>query len=91
MSTFSPVGLQSSNGMGMCVCVCVCVCARACVHACMRASMCVCVCLSVCVCVYTMLAYPRISSFCAIHKQARTRILKQFEDSELTGLKVDIA
>ena len=29
MSTFSPIGLWSSNGMKMCVCVCVCV------HACM--------------------------------------------------------
>ena len=27
----------------------------------------------------------------AIHKHAHTRILKPFEDSELTGLKVDIA
>ena len=26
MSTFSPVGLRSSNGMRECVCVCVCVC-----------------------------------------------------------------
>ena len=25
MSTFSPVGLRSSNGMSVCVCVCVCV------------------------------------------------------------------
>ena len=71
--------------------MCVCVCARACVHACMRASMCVCVCLSVCVCVYTMLAYPRISSVHAIHKHHQTRILKPFEDSKQTGLKVDIA
>ena len=61
----------------MCVCVCVCVC----MHVCERDEL----------NVYTMLAYPRISSFCAIHKQVRTRILKQFEDSELTGLKVDIA
>ena len=41
-----------------------------------------------------MLAYPNISSFgtmpaSAIHMH--TRILKPFEDSELTGLKVDIA
>ena len=41
--------------------------------------------------VYTTLAYPRISSFCTIRKHAHTRILKPFEDSELTGLKVDIA
>ena len=41
--------------------------------------------------VYTTLAYPPISSFRTIHKHAHTRILKPFEDSELTGLKVDIA
>ena len=29
MSTFSPVGLQCSNGMRLCVCVCVCVCTLA--------------------------------------------------------------
>ena len=28
MSTFSPISLQSANGMRMCVCVCVCVCWR---------------------------------------------------------------
>ena len=69
----------------MCTCVCVCVCACACV----------CVCLRVCgrneLNVYTTLAYPRISSFRTIHKYAHTCILKRFEDSELTGLKVDIA
>ena len=59
--------------------------------------MCVCVCVCVRVCgrnelnVYTTLAYPRISSFRTIYKHAHTRILKPFEDSELTGLKVDIA
>ena len=59
--------------------------------------MCVCVCVCVRVCgrnelnVYTTLAYPRISSFRTIHKYAHTCILKRFEDSELTGLKVDIA
>ena len=31
MSTFSPVGELSRNGMRMCVCVCVCVCACVCV------------------------------------------------------------
>ena len=59
MSTFSPVGSRSSNGMRMCVCVCVCVRVRACVRACV----CVCVCgrneLEVC----STLAYPPISSF----------------------------
>ena len=48
MSTFSPVGTLSSNGMRMCVCVCVRACVRARVRACVRA--CVRVCLSVCVC-----------------------------------------
>ena len=62
-------------------------------------------CVCVCVCgggegggggqnelnVYTMLAYPRISSFRAIYKHMHTRILKPFEDSEPTGLKVDTA
>ena len=38
MSTFSPVGSRSSNGMRMCVCVCVCVCTF--VHANMRACAC---------------------------------------------------
>ena len=77
------------------MCVTVYVCHSVCAHVCV----CVCVCHSVCVCVcgrnelnvYTMLAYPRIGSFCAIHKHMHTRILKPFEDSEPTGLKVDIA
>ena len=52
------------------------------------------VCESVCVCVDGMnLKYPlcwhiHISSFCTMPS---TRILKPFEDIELTGLKVDIA
>ena len=101
MSTFSPVGLRSSNGMGMCVSQCVCVCLRACVHAraCVCVSVCVCVCVCVCLCVrernelnvYTTLAYSRISSFRAIHKHTHTRILIPSENSEPTGLKVDIA
>ena len=66
---------------------------RVCVHARVHVRACV----RVCVCgrnelnIYTTLAYPRISSFRTIHKHARTRIVKPFEDSELTGLKVDIA
>ena len=72
-----------------CVCVCVCACVRACV------CVCVCVCARVCgrneLNVYTTLTYPRISSFRAIHKHAHTHILKPFEASQLTGLKVDIA
>ena len=74
MSTFSPVGSWSSNGMRMCVCVCV----------------------------WTEwtwnLHYFGISTYqfipfyaSAIHKHTHTRILKPFEDSEPTGLKVDIA
>ena len=99
MSTFSPMGLRSSNGMGMCVSVCVSV--RACMQTrvcvCVPQCVCMCECALACVCgrnelnVYTMLAYPRISSFCVIHKHTHTRILKPFEDSEPTGLKVDIA
>ena len=68
-----------------------CVCVRACVRACMHACEHVCVCAIVCVCVYTMLAYPRISSVHAIHKHHQTHIRKPFEDSKQTGLKVDIA
>ena len=75
MSTFSPVGLQSSDGMRMCVCACACV--RVCGWNELN--------------VYTTLAYPCISSFRTIHKHVHTRILKPFEDSKLTGLKVDIA
>ena len=40
--------------------------------------------------VYTTMACRRVSSFRATHKQVHTRILKPFEDSEQTGLKVDI-
>ena len=58
--------------------------------------MCVCVCvwneLEVC----TTLAYPHNYEFIlyyasAIHKHTHAHILKPFEDSEPTGLKVDIA
>ena len=70
MSTFSPVGLRSSNGMRMCVGVCV----------------------------YGMnLKYALPwhinisvhSILCQCHKH--THILRPFEDSKPTGLKVDIA
>ena len=85
----------------VCVCVCVCVCdsVTVCVCVCVCDSVCVpkhmCVC--VCVCgrnelnVYTTMAYPCISSFRAIHKHTHTHILKPYEDSEPTGLKVDTA
>ena len=64
-------------------------------RACVRACVCVCVCgrnePEVC----TMLAYPHMSSFHVMpvltHKHTHTRILKPFDDSEPTGLKVDIA
>ena len=62
--------------------------------------MCVCVC--VCVCVdemnmkYALLWYIHRSVHsvlcqCYTHKHMHTRILKPFEDSEPTGLKVDLA
>ena len=57
---------------------------------------CVCVCVCVCVCgwneleVCTTLAYIYISVH-SVHKHTHTCILKPFEDSEPTGLKVDIA
>ena len=56
-------------------------------------------CVRACVCedgmnlhyvgIYTYQFIPHYAS--AIHKEAHTRILKTFEDSEPTGLKVDIA
>ena len=56
------------------------------------------VCVCVCVCgwneleVCTTLAYPHISSFRTMPvPYTSTRTLKPFEDSEPTGLKVDIA
>ena len=60
-------------------------------HVCVCATVCVCVCGRNELNVYARLAYPHISSFHAIHKHTHTRILKPFEDSEPTGLKVDIA
>ena len=76
MSTFSPIGLRSSNGMRMCMChsVCACVCVCVCACACMFVCVCVCmrVCMRACVCgwnelnVYATLAYPRISSFSSL-------------------------
>ena len=41
--------------------------------------------------VYNMLAYPHISSVLCVYTQAHAHILKPFEDSNLTGLKLDIA
>ena len=85
--------------VGVCACararvrVCVCVCA--CMHACVRAG--VRACVRACVCernelqVYTKLAYPHISPFRAMPvPYTSTRTLKPFEDSDPTGLKVDI-
>ena len=60
----------------------------------------VCVCVHVCVCAeWTWsMHYIGISTYqfipyyaSVIHKHTHTCILKPFEDSELTGLKVDIA
>ena len=77
----------------MCVCVCVCVCA--CVRACV-CCVCICVCV-VCACVYGMnlkytlcwhihISVPTVLCQLVLY----TCILKPFEDSEPTGLKVDI-
>ena len=77
MSTFSPIGLWSSNGMSVCVCVCVCV---------DKMNM-----------KYALHQHIHISAVhsvlyvSATHKNMCTHILKLFEDSEPTGLKVDIA
>ena len=87
MSTFRPAGSLSSNDMRKCVCVCVCL------HTRMRSCMHVCGWNELEVC--TTLAYLYISLFCTMpvytHTHTRVRILIPFEDSELTGLKVDTA
>ena len=90
MSTFNPIGSWSSDGMRMCVCVCVCV--RACVRACVHA----CVCVDRMNLKYAVRWHIHISVhsvLCQHYTQAHayTHILKPFEDSEPTGLKVDIA
>ena len=80
--------------------VCVCVCVRACVRPCVRA--CVRACVRVCVCVDGMnlkyalrwqihISVPSVLCQCYTQAHAHTHILKPFEDSEPTGLKVDIA
>ena len=79
MSTFSPVGLQSSNGISVCVCVCVCAWRvymewTWSVH-------------YIGISTYQFIPYYAI----AVHKHSHTRILKPFEDSEPLGLKVKIA
>ena len=59
----------------------------------------VCVCVCVCACgwnelkVCTMMSFSHISVYSVLWQciHTNTRILKPFEDSELTGLKVDIA
>ena len=72
MSTFSPVGSRSSDGMRVCVCVCV---------DGMNLK-------------YALPWHIHISVHSihasAVHKHMHTRILKPFEDSEPTGLIVDI-
>ena len=103
MSTFSPVGSRSSN----CVCACACVraCVRACLRACVwvRERENVRSCVRACVCTewtcgmwyalrWHISTYQFIPCYAsAIHKLTHTRILKPFDDSEPTGLKVDIA
>ena len=82
VSTFSPVGLQSSDGMGMCVsqCVCVCVYVHVCVHVfvCVCDSVCVCVCHSLCVCVdgtnltYTLRWHIHVSVHSMLYTSTRT-------------------
>ena len=80
----------------MCVCVTVCVCVS------VRVCLCVCVCVCVCVCAHAHVCgwnelnvYAGISAyqFILYYTQARThtRILKPYEDSKLTGVKVNIA
>ena len=78
MSTISPVGSQSSNGMRERECVCG-------VH--------VCVCVCVCVCVWHIhISVHSVPCQCYnLHRHTHTHILKPFENSEPIGLKVDIA
>ena len=81
-----------SESESECVWVWGCLCQ--CVHACVRVFVCACVCME-----WTWsIHYVGISTShfilyyaSAIHKHTHTRILKPFEDSEQTGLKVDIA
>ena len=66
----------------MCVCVCVCVCVRACVDG-MNLK-------------YALRWHIHIYQFIpycasATHAHTHTRILRPFEDSDPTGIKVDIA
>ena len=71
VSTFSPIGSLSSNGMRMCVCVDG-----------MNLST-----HSVGISTYQFIPYYAN----AVHLHMHTRILKPFENSEPTGLKVDVA
>ena len=85
-----------------CMCACVRACLRVCVCVCVRVcGVCACMCVHMLaqnelqrIC--TTLAYPHISVHaiqCQSYKQVHihTHILKPFEDSEPTGLKVDTA
>ena len=79
MSTFRPAGSLSSNDIRKCVCVCV--------HACMCVDGMNLKCAlhwHICISVYSVLCQ-------CIHTHTHMRILIPFEDSELTGLKVDTA
>ena len=84
--------------------MCVCVCVRACLCVCACACVRVCVCACVCACVrvdemnlkYALRSHVHFRQFIpyyssAIHKHTHTCILKRFEESKPTVLKVDIA
>ena len=80
VSTFSPVNSKSSksNGMGECVCVCV--------------DVCVCMCMYTCVyrinLKYALCWHVHVSVHSICQYYAQAHILKPFEDSEPTGLKL---
>ena len=76
MSTFSPVGSLSSNCMRMCVCVCVCVDGMN---------------LKYVLRWHIHISVLSVLCQCYTHKRTHTCILKSFEDSKPTGLKVDTA
>ena len=94
ISTFSPVGSQSSNGM--CVCVCVC----ACLRSCKCVWVCVCVCVPRCMfgqngvslsVHYTgIFMYDFILYYTSVYTHTHTLIFTLFEDHEPMGLKVHI-
>ena len=84
-STFSPIGLLSSNGRRMLACVCVCVCV--CVCACVRVRMCVCG-QNKLKCALRW--HVHISVHSKLCQRMHTHTLVP-SDRELTGLKADTA